>query len=94
MTLPEFVLSESQLALSVAVQEIDRLELDFTVIEADVELVPRSTCSGAASSHDALPAASKVESISTGEELQAAAIAAHTKTTMAARRARLMDDFT
>jgi hypothetical protein len=36
-----------------------------------------------------------MESVSTGEEeVQAAAIAAHTMTTMAARSARLTNDFT
>jgi hypothetical protein len=52
-------------------------------------------CSGEASSQEALTPASKVDSVATGEEeLQAAAIAAHTMTTMAARSARLTNDFT
>ncbi|HET7692930.1 MAG TPA: hypothetical protein VFM44_07590 [Gemmatimonadota bacterium] len=42
LMVPELVPSDSQLALSVAVQASDRLELDLRVIEADVELVPRS----------------------------------------------------
>ena len=65
------------------------------VIDAVVAVVPRLICSGEASSQEALTPASKVDSVATGEEeLQAAAIAAHTMTTMAARSARLTNDFT
>ncbi len=92
---PVFVPSVSQLALSLADQESVRLDVDFRVMDAVVELLPISTVIGEASSHESRPPASNVDWTSTGEEeSQAAAIAEHTLTSMAARRARLTDDFT
>ena len=85
---------ESHPESSVALHVKDWLPEFFTITEAVVAVVPRSTARG-----DTTKVVAEGMRcwgpISTGEEeLQAAAIAAHTLTGMAARRARLMDDFT
>jgi hypothetical protein len=71
------------------------LEVFLRVTYAVVALLPKFTWIGETSNLESSTAASKMESVSTGEEdVQAAAIAAHTMTTMAARSARLTNDFT
>jgi hypothetical protein len=85
---PELVPSDSQSVFSLAFQESVAFEVFLRVMDADVALVPRSTLIGAISNFGALAAASALESKSTGEEeLQAAAMAAHT-TKIAAQQAR------
>ena len=95
MMVPDVVPNASHPAFSLAVHDTIFLEVVLIVTDPVVAVVPRSIWSGETSSHELSRAASNMESTSTGEEeLQAAAIAGHTTPTMAARSARLTDDFT
>jgi hypothetical protein len=87
-------LTPSHLALSVAVQFSDVVPELVSVTYSFVDVLPKSSASG--ETENVVPDVVKsVEVTSTGEEdeSQLAATTAHT-TTMAARNAQHMDDFT